>query len=391
MLWLKAGLVIENQALWDEVQVCLEGAPIRILLAERYARDIPGLTTRLEPLQLDVLLIDMTGLADRTEAALKAIKGLPNPPIIIALNDRAAPEAILAAMRAGASEYLYPPLAESLRAAIERLAAERRAASSRQRGRTLGFVSVKGGCGATTIACHIASEIERASGEDVLLADMDLESGMIGFLMKAKGPYSIIDAAKNVHRMDASYWSALVSNGNGNGSKLDIIKAPPVASLREPPPPEPFRMVLQFVRANYHYVIADFGRGLGPLTLGVLDEVDEIFLVSMFDLPALHQARHVIHSLLESGFGRNQLRLILNQAPKRPDISPGEVQKALGLSVFETLSNDYTGLYQAYTEGSLLPGTTELAKQLSALAYKITGVQPKEKVKQKSSLSLFQF
>ncbi len=389
MLWLKAGLVIEDPSLWEEVQACLEGAPIRILLAERSAGDLRALTARLESTQLDLLLFDMTGLGDRMEPALKAIKALPGSPIVIALNDRAEPEAILAAMRAGASEYLYPPLAESLRKAIDRLATERRATAARQRGRTLAFVSVKGGCGATTIACHVAAEIERAIGEDVLLADMDLESGMIGFLMKAKASYSIIDAAMNVHRLDASYWSALVAASNGN--KLDIIKAPPVASLREPPPPEPFRMVLQFLRSNYQYVVVDLGRGLNPLTLGVLDEVDEVFLVAMFDLPALHQARQVIHSLLERGFGRNQLRLILNQAPKRPDFTTGEVQKALGLPVFETLSNDYPGLYQAYTEGSLLPPTSELARQMAGLAYKITGVQPRERVKQKSALSLFQF
>lgn len=389
MLWLRTGLVIENQALWEEVQRSLEGTPIRVALTERNASDVQGLATRLESLALDVLVIDVTGLGDRTESALKALKAVPNAPTVIVLNDHAAPDAILTAMRAGASEYLYPPVAEGLRKAVERLLGERRTSSARQRGRIFAFLSVKGGCGATTIACHVASEIERSTGEDVLLADMDMESGMIAFLMKAKGSYSMLDAARNVHRLDASYWSALVSNSNG--SKLDIVKAPPVGSMREPLPPEPFRMVLQFLRANYNNVLVDLGRSLTTLTLGVLDEVDEIFLISTFDLPALHQAKQVIRSLLDAGFGKNQLRLVLNQAPKHPDITSSEVQKALGLPVFETLPNDYTGLYQAYTDGSLLPPTSELAKQFSQLAYKITGVQPKEKVKQKSALSLFQF
>ncbi|MGE5487436.1 MAG: AAA family ATPase [bacterium] len=389
MLWLRTGLVIENEALWEEVQQALEGTPVRVALNERNATDVRGIAARLESLALDVLFIDITGLGDRLEEALRTIKAAPNAPVIIVLNDQASPEAILSAMRAGASEYLYPPVADGLRKAIERLASERRTSTSRQRGRVFAFLSVKGGCGATTIACHVAAEIERSTGEDVLLADMDMESGMIAFLMKAKGAYSMLDAARNVHRLDASYWSALVSNSNG--SKLDIIKAPPVGSVRETLPPEPFRMVLQFLRANYQHVVVDLGRSLSPLTLGVLDEVDEIFLISMFDLPALHQAKQVIHTLLDAGFGRNQLRLVLNQAPKRPDITSSEVQKALGLPVYETLPNDYAALFQAYTDGSLLPPTSELARQFGQLAYKITGVQPKERVKQKSALSLFQF
>jgi pilus assembly protein CpaE len=307
--------------------------------------------------------------------------------MIIALNDRAAPESILAAMRAGASEYLYPPLSEGLQKALNRLAEERRlaAAAARQRGRTIGFLPVKGGCGATTVACHVAAEIERASGAEVLLADMDLDSGLIGFLMKTKSSYSILDAAQNVHRLDASYWSALVSTPQG---KLEIIKAPPIGSSREPVATEALRMVLQFLRANYDYVIVDFGR-LTATTAGVLDEMDDILLVSTFDLPALHQGKQVIQALLDAGFGRAQLRLVLNRAPKRPDFTSAEVQKALGLPVYEMLPNDYPGLYQAYSDGTLLPAGGDLAKALAGLACKIAGVQPKEKVKQKSALSIF--
>jgi pilus assembly protein CpaE len=388
MLWLKAGLIIENQALWEETQKCLEGMPVRILLSERTAGDVQTLPARIEQLFLDVLVLDLTRLGDKIEPALKAIKAVPNPPMIIVLNDRAAPESILAAMRAGASEYLYPPLSEGLHKALDRLAEERRmaAAAARQRGRTMGFISVKGGCGATTIACHVAVEIERLSNAEVLLADVDLDSGMVGFLMKAKSSYSILDAARNVHRLDASYWSALVSTAQG---KLEIVKAPAVGSSQGPVAAEALRMVLQFVRANYDYVVVDFGRGLNMTTAGVLDEMDDIFLVSTFDLPALHQGKQVIQALLDGGFGRNQLRLILNSTPKRPDFSSAEVQKALGLPVYEMLPNDSPNLYQAYSEGTLLPATSDLAKALSGLASKITGAQPKEKVKTKSALSIF--
>lgn len=391
MLALKVGLVVSNQALWSEVHDCLATQPVRVLLEQTAVGDLDAFAAAVEPLRLDVLLIDLTKLDCPGEQVLKRIKGLHNPPMIIALHERAEPEEILSAMRSGANEFLYPPLEAGLTRALERQANERKKTSqaARQRGRALGFTSVKGGCGATTIACHLAAEIGRSTNQEVLLADLDLDSGMVGFLMQAKGQYTIVDAAKNVHRLDQSYWSALVSRSQAAG--IDVIAAPALAGLREPLGPDPYRHVLGFLRASYDWMVVDLGRSLTPVTAGVLDDLDEIYLVGVMDLPALHQAKQVIQCLVDAGFSRNQLKLLLNRMPRRPDFAPNEVQRALGLPIYEMLPDDYPELYQAYSQGTLLPATSELAKALAALAGKITGVQVKEKSKQRSALSLFQF
>ena len=49
--------------------------------------------------------------------------------------------------------------------------------------------------------------------QKVLLADLDLDAGMIAFITKTKATYSILDAVNNLHRLDLHYWKALVSNG----------------------------------------------------------------------------------------------------------------------------------------------------------------------------------
>src|SRR6202011_2923734 len=114
---------------------------------------------------------------------------------------------------AGFNEYLFPPFSDTLRKAIELRTGENRKSREVKHGRTVGLISAKGGCGATTIACHMASELRRQSQFDVLLADFDLHSGNVHFLMKTKSQYSLEDAFNNLHRLDASYWKALISNG----------------------------------------------------------------------------------------------------------------------------------------------------------------------------------
>ncbi len=385
---LKVGLVIKSQTLSSEVHACLRELPVRILLEQPALGDTAGFLDQLEQLRLDVLLIDLTRLSEPFEQVARRIKTLSAAPMIIALSDTADPEIILGAIRAGANEFLYPPLETGLHKALERISAERvkQQAAGRQRGRTLAFLAGKGGCGATTIACHVAIEIQKVTSREVLLADMDLDAGMVGFLMKTKAPYSIMDAVRNVHRLDLSYWKALVSNGHAH---LEVITAPPAASVREAVDPQHFRHVLQFLRSSYDWIVVDLGQSLNALSLAVLEDIDDLYLVSTLDLPALHLSKQVVQVLLDAGFSRNRLHLVMNRMPKRSDFGPGELQRALGVPVFDMLPNDYPVLYEAYAEGNLLNATSDLGKSMAALAMKIAGVTPKEKPKQKLSLSIF--
>lgn len=388
---LKIGLVIANQELWGPVQACLKALPVRILLQQPVLGDAAVFLAQLEQLRLDVLLLDLTRLDEPFDQVIRRIKSCAAPPQVIVLNDTADAEIILGAIRAGANEFLYPPLETSLQKALERLSTERAKSqpeAARHRGRTLGFVSAKGGCGATTIACHVAVEIQKATTQEVLLADMDLEAGLVAFLMKAKTPYTILDAIHNVHRLDLSYWKALVSNGHAG---LDVVTAPlPAATLGEMLDPEQFRNVLRFLRSSYDWIVTDLGRSLNAVSMHVLEELDEVFLVATLDMPALHQAKQVVQALMDAGYSRNRLKLILNRMPKRPDFEPGEVQRVLGLAIYETLPNDYPELFEAYAEGNLLTAGSELGRSLGALAGKIAGVQTgKDRSKQRLSLSIF--
>jgi pilus assembly protein CpaE len=389
---LKIALVIADKGLQHEVQGCIRNLPVRILMQQPSIGDTTAFLDQMEQLRPDVLLIDLTQLTEPFENLARKIKACSAPPQIIALNDTADPEVILGAIRAGASEFLYPPVEAGLNKALERLSTERlkaqQSSSQQHRGRIIGFVSAKGGCGATTVACHVAVEIQKGTGQEVLLADLDMESGLIGFLMKTKSNYTILDAIRNVHRLDQSYWKALVSNGTPG---LEVISAPITATVRETLDGEHFRHVLQFARQSYDWIVVDLGRGLSMLAANMLAEVDETYLISTLDLPALHQTKQVVQSALDAGYGRNRLKLILNRAPKRSDFDLSQIQRVLGLPIFEMLPNAYPELFEAYSEGNLLPAGTELSKALNGLAGKIAGVQPaaKDQGKAKLNLSIF--
>lgn len=375
---LTAGIVVETKELWEELHSSLQDLPVRVTLEQSEIGQLGVLIDKIDRMRPEVVFLDVSLLRDTLDQVIRGIRSTATSPFVLALNTSAETNVILNVMRAGATEYLFPPFREPLQAALERIGNERRAAtqSVRRGGHTVGFLSSKGGCGATTIACHTAIELPLQSKGKVLLADLDLDAGMVGFLMKTESQYSIYDAVRNTQRLDESYWKALVSNGF---SGLEIISAP-LPSSRHTHKPEHLRVVLSFVRSQYDWIVIDLGRGLNPASTSAIEEVDDLFLVTSLEVPALHQTKLIVQKLVEIGYSKSRIHLLLNRAPKRYDITLQEIENMLGAPVYATIPSDYAALNECYSEGKLLDRGSALGKNFARLAMKIAGVtEPKKK------------
>lgn len=379
---LTIGLAIENRDLWEQAQSCLADLPFRIIVEHQDIGDVSNFLDRLERMRPDVVLIDISGWREPLEGLANSIRAAIGDPMIIALNHTADPDAILASMRAGINEYLYPPLRDPLKRSLEKRAAERsrrRESGAKAGGKSFAFFSAKGGCGATTLVTHVAAELGRQN-QKVLLADLDLDSGMVGFITKTKSVYSILDAVNNLHRLDIHYWKALVSNGIPG---VEIVAAPLALASKQQIKDDQVRHVLGFARPHYDWTLVDLGRSLSHIGMAALEEIDEACLVTTLEVPALHQSKQIIQTLLDSGYGKNKIRLILNRAPKRLDITPAELEKMLGVPIFCMVPNDYPELYETYAEGRMLNRNSDLGKQISRMAIKLASLEVDEKTTRK--------
>ncbi len=383
---LVAGVVISNPDVRQEVIGCLRELLVRVPIDETQFGELNTLMERLNLVRPDVLVVEIGSLGERTEETLRTLKSSASNPDIIVVDSVAQPMLIIAAMRGGAMEYLYPPFDTRLRTALQRVWVNRGIQNPAQHaGKTLGFLSVKGGCGATTIACHLAREFQRQTERRILLADLDLEAGMIHFLMKTDSPYSVLDAVTNVHRLDACFWKALVSNGT---PRLEVISAPSRGAAG-PVEEIPFRHVLRFTRSQYDWILADLGRGLNPVSLSLLGEIDECFLVTTPDVPALYKAKHLMQTLVEGGYRRDHLRVLVNRAEKNAEMTLADIERMLGVNAYGVIANDYPALHEAYTEGTLAEEGGILGMHYARLAAKITGIEPVAPKPKRRFISLF--
>src|SRR3954452_17931511 len=374
---LTIGLAIENRELWDQAQATLADLPFRIIVEHQDVGDVSNFLDRLERMRPDGVLVDISGWREPLEGLVASIRAAAGDPMIVALNTTAEADAILSSLRAGINEYLYPPLQDSLKRSLERRSLERsrRREGVKGSGKSLGFLSAKGGCGATTLVCHVAAELGRAN-QRVLLADLDLDAGMVAFITKTKSVYSVLDAVNNLHRLDIHYWRALVSNGIPG---VDIVSSPALGAKQQPKD-EQVRQVLAFARPHYDWTLVDLGRSLSRMGMGALEEMDELCLVTTLEVPALHQCKQILQTLLDGGYGKSRVKLVLNRSPKRLDIAPSELEKMLGLPIFFMVPNDYPELYETYAEGRMLNRNSELGKQLAKLASKLANIEEEKPI-----------
>ena len=382
---LTIGLAIENRDLWDQTQACLAELPFRIIVEHQDVGDVSNFIDRLERMRPDVVLVDISGWKESLEGLVNSIRAATGDPMIVALNVTAESSAILASLRAGINEYLFPPLQEPLKRALEKRSVERsrrREGGVKGSGKAFGFFSAKGGCGATTLITHAAAELGRQN-QKVLLADLDLDAGMVGIITKTKSVYSVLDAVNNLHRLDLHYWKALVSNGIPG---VEIMSSPLALASKTQPKDEQVRQVIAFVRPHYDYTLLDLGRSLSHIAMAALEEIDEACLVTTLDVPALHQSKQIIQTLLDGGYGKNRIRLILNRAPKRLDLTAGELEKMLGVPIFGMVTNNYPELYETYAEGRMLNRGSDLGKQIARLAVKLAGIEEDKSSKKRFGL-----
>ena len=207
---------------------------------------------------LDLGLPDCSGMDTFTQTRARA----PKTPIVI-LSSADSESLALQMFQDGAEDYLVKSNcdAESRARAVRRAVVRRKSQASGPHspsvsGRVLSVVGAKGGCGATTIACTLAAELQQQTVQKVLFADLDPSGGLGPFLLGVDCKYSMRDAVGNLQRLDLNCWESLVAKDDPAGVEViasGMLDQPEIesGSLRE---------VLAFTRALYPWSVLDLGR-----------------------------------------------------------------------------------------------------------------------------------
>ncbi len=293
---------------------------------------------------------------------------------VVALNPRNDADLILRCLRRGACEFLSDPTPEQVRGVLERLAHVRAPAEPGKSAIVYCVVPGKPGCGASTLAAHLALELERGAGAKVLLIDADWLTASVAFLLKLKSEFHLGEVLRDCQRLDEDLWHRLAAHYHG----IDVVPAPGNAALRVEIEPEAAATLLQFVRRQYDAVVIDLGGVEAAASVAGLG--DELLLVTTNELAALHATKRSLEYLERNGVELGRIKLLVTRYTPAVGLKRDDLETALKLAPFAVLNNDYEAVQNALLEGKPVPAGSAFGRSIQALGARLTG---KEKVSAK--------
>jgi pilus assembly protein CpaE len=291
-----------------------------------------------------------------TAERLEAI--FPKRISIVAVGSKLDAALLLRAMRAGCSEYLPKPVdAALLGNALSRFRAKMMVASETQSsvGRVIAFFGAKGGVGTTTLAVHLGTFLARQHGKKILLIDHKHQLGHVAlYLGLGDTRYHFDELLRNVDRLDVELLNGYVLR---HESGLDVIASPEIATVQHHAKPEELERVMDFLRREYDYILIDSSVVYGEEKHSLIDQADEIYLVSTPDLASLRDLARLVESMSLSDLARSKLRLVLNRSTANDSLGAEQIQKAIRFPVSLSIANNYQDLVRAINEGRPLSPT----------------------------------
>jgi pilus assembly protein CpaE len=287
---------------------------------------------------------------------------------VVALNPENDADLILRCLRRGACEFVSAPTAAQIKEVLERLNRLRAPAAPARVATVYGVVPGKPGCGASTLAAHLALEMKRAGSPAVLLVDVDCLVGSIAFLLKLKPSFHLGDAVRDCLRLDTDMWSRLVAPCRG----IDVLAAPDnpavAIGLDRPAAME----LICYWREHYERIVLDLPGVLGA-GADFLPLCDELLLVTTNELAALHATRRSIDCLEQGGIERGRLKLLVTRYTPSTGLKVEDVETALKLAPYALLSNDYEAVQRGVLEGEPVPPGSHFGRSVRGLGERLLG------------------
>lgn len=306
---------------------------------------------------------------DRLQDALRirtqiheVVKGVP----IVAFGKDSAQQTLIELMKVGVREFMVLPFDHlALRELADRLEGviDGNPPSFDTTDLTFAFLPAKPGVGTSTLALNISTAMSRH--RKVFLADFDLNSGLIAFMLKIGAEYSLEDAALKSAEIDENIWPKLVT-AVGDLDVLPSGRSNPGFRID----PVQIHNLISFARRQYGAICTDLSGNLEKYSVELMQESKRIFLVTTSEIPPLHLARQRCDFLRSIDLA-DRIRVLLNRYNRRSGVGISQIEELLGVPVFDTLPNDYRSVHESLVAGKPVNPSTLLGEACARVAKRV--------------------
>jgi pilus assembly protein CpaE len=376
----KIGLIIENPDLISGITSAMSEAGAVIVFEFQPSASSFEVANSVDRDQPDLVFVELARTSKPAAEWIADVRRGAGTPLVVAVHPTAEPGEMISALRAGASEFVSLPTKPAIHEAMERIGAlmESRHSAQVESGKIAGVLSAKGGCGATSVACHLGAALQLGPTHPrVLVADLDYQSPGARSVFRIDPQTHAGDAFDAVRRLSSNNWREFVTPiGTGVDLLASPADMPSNASRSAIAQPDAWRVesLFRFISRQYNWILVDLGRHLNPANWALLQNIEELFIVTAPDVLALYQTRSVLQTLSNRGFDKGRVRIILNKNLGSPqDFWVESIKQMFEMSVFGVIPNDDGALQKLPRDRFEFPADTPFGRAMTKIAGRLAG------------------
>lgn len=304
----------------------------------------------LEQFQHRVCVIDFDEGEESVRLTRRLREGCDTRVSLFAASSDPRPEQIIAAMRAGCSEYLIKPFqSEQVVEAFTHLGGGKQGGSSGQKGRVITIMGAKGGTGVTSLAVHLALSLVQRHRQSCLLVDQHPSLGEVALCLGlGRHQYSFYELANNIDRLDSELLQGFLLQHN---SGLHVLDAPQAIQAFHATSSDAIEHTLAFLAESYQFVIVDATPGLGDDTCAAIRQSDRVGIIITPELPAVHNAIRSIEYLVGLHYPSDSIDIILNRYSRKGTLDDRDIEASLRREIVVRIPNNYAQIVTAINSG----------------------------------------
>ena len=329
---------------------------------------------------LDVLVVNLDGAsAEAVDAAVRRLATGGTTNLIVTLRD-ADVTTTRRLMRAGAADVLTWPVSEpALALSLERLLATRRAGGTgRSSGAVVAILKAGGGVGATSLAVQMAARLAAAGGDEVCLADLDLQFGAAALYLDLPEAITLADCLSSGPNLaDTPFATALARHRSG----ARLLAAPREIVPLEMLSPDQVEALLNGLRRDFGLTLVDLPPVWTAWTNQVLHHADHIALVTQLSVAHVQLVKRQLRVLSAQGLDGRPITLVCNgvSADQSALVSLKTAERAIGRAFDVVIPDDRRAMTAAINEGVELSAVrrgTKLEKAVGELSARLAAATP---------------
>lgn len=203
------------------------------------------------------------------------------------------------------------------------------------------------------------------------LLDGDFQFGDVCLAMDLQATFSMKDIVEEAERLDEhTLASYLIHHDSG----VKVLPAPDRPEYADLITPEVLERVIGLMIRQHDYLIADTGVGLQEHSLALMEQADQILIVTNLEMAAMKNTKGMLETLQALDL-IDRVQIVINRANMESVISSSDAASILDVENPFYIPNDFAVVSQSINIGIpfvINQGKTEVAKAVYKMAEQLS-------------------